>query len=134
MGNSSSGQSRVDAHGIRPPRAYAIETQPAAGGVVVVRLGGELDVAAAPAVREELEAARAGGARGVVLDMGEVGFVDSSALRELLRAGAACAADGVPLVLASLQTAVARLLELTRTTDLLALEPTVDRALERVAG
>ena len=134
MGDPSAEHSSVDAQGICLPCAYTIETRAAAGGVTVLVLAGELDLAAAPALRETVGAARAGGARGLVLDMAEVRFVDSSALRELLRASTACEADGVPLVLGALQPAVARLLELTRTTDALALTPTVEQALERAAA
>ena len=134
MAEPASEHSSVDVHGIRPPSAYAIETRDAADGVVVLVLEGELDLAAAPAVREQAQAARGAGARGLVLDMAQVTFVDSSALRELLRASAACHADGVAFVLASLQPAVDRLLELTRTTDALALAPTVEQAVERAAA
>ena len=134
MAEPASEHSSVDARGIRPPSAYAIETREAAGGVAVLVLEGEFDLAAAPALREHAQAARAAGARGLVLDMAEVTFVDSSALRELLRASAACDADGVAFVLASLQPAVGRLLELTRTTDALALASTVEQAVERAAA
>ena len=79
-------QPRVDAHGIRPPDAYAIELREAADGVALVVLEGELDLAAVPELRERLAEAGGAGPRGVVLDMAEVTFVDSSALRELLRA------------------------------------------------
>ena len=82
-------QPRVDAHGIRPPDAYAIELREAADGVALVVLEGELDLAAVPELRERLAEAHGAGPRGVVLDMAEVTFVDSSALRELLRAHSA---------------------------------------------
>ena len=73
-------------------------------------LEGELDLAAAPVLRERFEEAAGAGPRGVVLDMAEVTFVDSSALRELLRAHAAVRAAGGELVLAGVGPAVARLL------------------------
>jgi anti-sigma B factor antagonist len=131
MGNPGSEQSSVDAHGIRPPSAYAVEPREAPSGVVLLALEGEFDLAAAPVLRERLETAGTGGARAVVLDMSEVTFVDSSALRVLLRADAVLREHGVRLTLAALQPAVARLLELTRTTDALTLAPTVAQALER---
>ena len=123
----------VDGGGLLPPRAYGIEERPAPGGAVVLALEGELDLAAAPAVRERFEAVRDGGARGVVIDLGDVEFIDSSMLRELLLAEAALRQAGGRLVLAAARAPVIRLLELTRTTELLAVAPTVAEALEHVA-
>jgi anti-anti-sigma factor len=134
MGDPWTEQSSVDAHGIRPPSVYAIESHTAPDGVVVLELEGEFDLAAAPAIRERLTAARAARARGVVLDMTEVTFVDSSVLRELLRAEATMRSEGVPLVIAALRPPVARLLELTCTTGLLTIAPTVAEALQRAAA
>jgi anti-anti-sigma factor len=134
MGDPWSEQSSVDAHGIRPSSVYAIETRTTPDGVVVLALEGEFDLAAAPAMRERLTAARAAGARGVVLDMTDVTFVDSSVLRELLRAEAQMQSDGVPLVIAALRPPVARLLELTHTAGLLKVAPTVAEALQRAAA
>jgi anti-sigma B factor antagonist len=134
MGDPGSEQSSVDARGIRPPSVYAIAAQTTPAGVVVLTLEGEFDLAAAPALRDQLAAARAAGARGVVLDMAEVAFVDSSILRELLRAESVLRADGTPLVLAALRAPVSRLLELTRTTGLLTVAPTVEAALQRAAA
>jgi anti-sigma B factor antagonist len=125
--------STVDEHGIRPPSVFAIEAREPVGEIAVLALSGELDLAAAPALRERLAEARATGARGLVLDMAEVTFLDSSALREILSADAALRTDGVPLVLATVQPAVERLLELTRTTGMLAVAPTLEAALQRAA-
>jgi anti-sigma B factor antagonist len=133
MSDAGSEQSSVDARGIRLPSVYAIESASTPEGVVVLAMDGEFDLAAAPAIREQLAATRAGGPRGVVLDMTEATFLDSSALRELLRAEAALRADGAPLVLAALRPSVARLLELTRTTGLITVAPTVQEALQRAA-
>ncbi len=127
-------QPRVDAQGIRPPDAYAIELRDAGGGVTVVVLEGELDLAAVPELREQLTEAARGADRGVVLDMAEVTFVDSSALRELLRAHSGLRDAGRELVLAGVGPAVARLFELTRTTGMLHLAPTVDAALTQLGA
>jgi anti-anti-sigma factor len=120
----------LDPHGIRPPDTYAIEVREPSEGVLVLGLEGEFDLAAAPALHDQLDAARRAAVRGVVLDFTDVTFVDSSGLRELLRASSAFRADGTALVLAALQPAVTRLLELTRATDALTVAPTVEDALE----
>ncbi len=125
--------SRVDDRGIRPPRAYTLTRAPAPEGVVLLRLEGELDMAAAPALRGQIDAARAEGRVPVVLDLARVTFVDSSALRELLEGDERLRADGAQLLLAGMRPAVKRLLELTRAGDVLTAVPTVEQALERVA-
>jgi anti-sigma B factor antagonist len=134
MNDTGSEQSSVDARGIRPPSVYVIEASATPDGAVVLTMEGEFDLASAPTIREHLAAARAGGPSAVVLDMAEVTFLDSSALRELLRAEAALRTAGAPLILAALRPAVARLLELTRTTGLLTSAPTVEEALRRAAA
>ena len=133
MGERSSEHSSVDAHGIRPPDAYVIEVRERLGGIMVLGLEGEFDLASAPALREQLQAARVAARRGVVLDLAQVTFVDSSGLRELLLARAAFGEEGKALVLAALQPAVIRLLELTGATDALDTAPSLERALTLLA-
>jgi anti-sigma B factor antagonist len=134
MGDPGIEQPSADTRGVRAPSVYAIDARTTPEGVVVLTLEGEFDLAAAPAIRERLAAARGAGARAIVLDMAEVTFVDSSVLRELLRAESAQDGDSVPLLLAALRAPVARLLELTQTTGLLTVVPTVDEALRRAAA
>jgi anti-anti-sigma factor len=133
MGEPGDEQPSVDERGIRPPSVYAIEALPAPEGVAVLALTGEFDLAAASALRERLDSARAAAARGLVLDMAEVTFLDSSALRELLRADVALNDAGVPFVLVGLQPPVARLFELTRTAGMFGTAPTVEAALLRLS-
>jgi anti-sigma B factor antagonist len=133
MGDPGSEQRSVDARGIKPPSVYAIAPRDGGDGILVLALEGEFDLAAAPAMREHLDRACAGGARVVVLDLAEVTFLDSSALRELLRADAALRARGAHLLLAAVPAGVARLLELTRTTGMLTAAPTLEAALEQAA-
>ena len=123
---------RVDAHGIRPPDAYAIGERSAPAGVVVLEQAGELDAAAARVLRGRFEDALARGPVAVVADMAEVTFADSSALRELLRADGAMRAAGSRFVPAALPPVVERLLDLTRARELLDVAPSVDAALTRL--
>ena len=55
----------------------------------MLRLVGELDLAASGGFRERVETALAAGVRNVVLDMADALFIDSSMLKELLRANTA---------------------------------------------
>jgi anti-sigma B factor antagonist len=134
MSDPGTERSSVDEHGIRPPSVYAIDTRDPIDGIAVLALAGELDLAAAPVLRERLADVRADGVRGIVLDMAEVTFLDSSALRELLSADAALRADGASLVLASVRAPVERLLELTHTTGMFSVAPTLESAVQRAAG
>jgi anti-sigma B factor antagonist len=132
MGDTGdTGGARVDARGIRPPDAYAIEERPAPDGAVVLALRGEVDLAAAPALRLRFEEALARRPAAVVVDMAELTFADSAALRELLRADAAMRAEGTRFSVAALPPAVERLLELTRADELLDAAPTVEAALRQ---
>lgn len=58
------------------------------GDVVVVRLGGELDLYNAEVVREALSEAVAGEPKRMVVDLGAVEFLDSTALGVLVEARA----------------------------------------------
>src|SRR5215216_2918434 len=71
---------------VEPAGAFTVDTCPAPDGIAVVELGGELDIAAASAVRSRVD--EAAGRRALVLDLAGATFVDSSMLKELLRAGA----------------------------------------------
>jgi anti-sigma B factor antagonist len=116
---------RIDEHGVRPSPAFAISDE-AVGDVVVVRLEGELDLAASAAVRNRVSSAAG---HALVLDLRLVTFVDSSALRELLRARGDLQAAGKRLVLAAASPAVVRLLDLTHTAGFFEAAPTTAAAL-----
>lgn len=122
----------VDASGIRPSAAYTIAEGEAPAGVSVVVLRGELDIAAAPALRARIDGESPGGT--LVLDLAESTFVDSSVLRELLRARTELPARGVRLVLAAVPPQVRRLLDLTHTSELFEHAPDTATAVTRLSG
>jgi anti-anti-sigma factor len=124
----------VDERGIKPPPAFAIEALPAPPGTLLLRLIGELDLAASGGFREHVDQALAAGGRSVVLDMADALFIDSSMLKELLRADTAAQEAGGRLVLVGVRPAVERLFSLTRVRELLTLVATRAEALERVSG
>jgi anti-sigma B factor antagonist len=122
----------IDARGIRPPAAYAITDGDSSGGITVVVLTGELDLAAAPVLRARVDEAVAG--RGLVIDMAQATFIDSAVLKELLRARAELAAADARLVLAGVSTPVRRLLDLTRTYELFEHAPDAEAAVRQLEG
>jgi anti-anti-sigma factor len=121
-------RTRIDERGIKPPPAFTIAAEQA-GGAVVVRLEGELDLAASGSLRAHVDAAAGS---PLVLDLGRVTFVDSSAVRDLVRARLDVAARGDRLVLAAVPPVVMRILELTRTATLFDVAATREAALERL--
>lgn len=70
--------------GAEAPPIRIERTGPAAEPMM--RIAGEIDVATAPRVRDELTAVLDAGARRVILDLGAVDFVDSSGLGVLVGA------------------------------------------------
>jgi anti-sigma B factor antagonist len=87
-------------------------------GVAVVVATGELDVATAPRLLDEVRRANADGPPGpVVLDAAGVGFMDSSGLRALLDAERAAHEAGRPFAIARPSAGVRRVLELVDLID-----------------
>jgi stage II sporulation protein AA (anti-sigma F factor antagonist) len=125
---------QVDERGIKPPPAFAIEDLPAPPGTLLLRLVGELDLAASDGFRERVETAVLTGVRNVVLDMADARFIDSSMLKELLRANTATREAGGRLVLTDVQPAVERLLNLTRVREILIFAASREEALGRASG
>jgi anti-sigma B factor antagonist len=114
-----------------PHPSFLLDTRATVDGVVTIALGGELDLAAAPLLRERIDAA---GGSALVLDLSQVTFADSSILRELLRAREERERRGEPLVLAGVPVPLRRLLELTRTADLFEQAADSEAAVARLSG
>lgn len=98
------------------------------GAARVVRLGGELDLYNAPAVREALRRTIAESPERVVLDLSEVDFIDSTALGALIEARAALP-GGNGLLLAAPNRETRRALQVSGLDRHLPVHDTVDAAL-----
>lgn len=90
-----------------PPLTFEIHPLPGPSGF---RLVGELDLATAPLLRRELEAAEGSGE--LVLELDELTFMDSSGC-SVLTNHLRTAGDGTSLVLVNPTSAVARTLEVS---------------------
>lgn len=88
-------------------------------GVAVMALTGELDMATAPILRENLAQIEASGAVTIVLDLREVTFVDSTGLHEFVEARSRAQDNGHRLLIGGASPAAERLFELTGTRFLL---------------
>jgi anti-sigma B factor antagonist len=118
----------IDDRGLRPPAAYTIRMRDDAPVLV---LEGELDLAAAPELRRQIDEFRGD---ALVFDFKRSTFIDSAVLKELLRARAELAERGVRLMLAAVPAPVRRLMDLTRTSELFEDAESADAALTRLNG
>nr|WP_239542312.1 STAS domain-containing protein [Micromonospora terminaliae] len=82
-------------------------------GCTVLEVGGELDMATSPQLREGLQQLVDAGDRQVVVDMAEVGFMDSSGLGTLVVMFKALRDVGGRLCLAAVQPVVHSVLTVT---------------------
>jgi anti-anti-sigma factor len=108
------------------PMTFTVLTAP--GGFVIVALRGDLDIAAAPAVRERLLSLLHPGARRLVVDMSAVRYADASGLAVLVSTQRRASLLGGGLRLAALRPEVAGLLTVTGLSRHLAVYPTVQAA------
>lgn len=91
----------------------------ARNGVTSIALSGELDMATAPILNEQLAASERDGAKTIVLDLGDLSFIDSSGLHELVRAYRRSEKNGHRLLLVGANVITRRLCEITGTEFLL---------------
>ena len=95
---------------------------------VHVELSGELDLATAAKLEDELKRVERGGPALIILDLRPLEFMDSSGLRALLAADARAREDGRRLVLIRGDERVQRVLRITRLDERLEIVDDVDAA------
>lgn len=93
---------------------------------VHVELSGELDLASAPKLEDELKHVEDGGPSVIVLDLRALSFMDSSGLRALLAADARAKEAGRRLVLVRGDERVQRVLRITRLDERLEIVDDID--------
>lgn len=100
----------------QPPFGTRVEER---DGVAVIALSGELDLATAPILRENLARLEESGPVTIKVDLREVTFIDSSGLKEFLEARSRAKDNGHRLLMSGASPAAQRLFELTGTRFLL---------------
>jgi anti-anti-sigma factor len=98
-------------------------------GLVIVALGGELDIASAPAVRERLLSLLRPGVRRLVIDMSAIRYADASGVAVLGSTQRRAVLLGGTVRLAAPQLEVVRVLAVTGINRRLKVYPTVQAAL-----
>jgi anti-anti-sigma factor len=99
-----------------------------AGGVTIAELTGELDIASAPALREQLLRLLRPGSSRLVIDLSEVSFCDASGLAVLVSTGRRARLLGGFLRLAAVSPQVGRVLHLAGLLRNFAIFPTAQAA------
>src|ERR1700735_4479917 len=98
------------------------------GGITIAELAGELDIANAPALREQLLSFLRPGSRRLVIDLSKVSFCDATGLAVLVSTARRAGPLGGFLRLAAVSPQVAQVLEITGLHRHLANFPTVHAA------
>ena len=96
--------------------------------VPVVAVSGEVDVYAAPALRDGLTELLQNGS-SVVVDLTEVGFLDSTGLGALVAARTAASEQGAVLPLVCTHQRILKLFTITGLDGVFRIYPTVDEAI-----
>jgi anti-sigma B factor antagonist len=101
---------------------------PAAGGITIAGLSGELDIACAPALREHLLGLLSPGSSRLVIDLSKVSHCDASGLAVLIGTGRRARFLGGFLRLAAISPQVDRGLHITGLRQHFGVFPTVQAA------
>lgn len=99
------------------------------GSRSVLALRGELDLASAPALDEELERVEAAGAKQVIIDLRDLEFMDSTGLSVLVRAHQRAEKAGMRFGLVKGPPQVQRLLVLTGVAERISVVDAVEELL-----
>jgi anti-sigma B factor antagonist len=99
------------------------------GDVVVVAVAGELDMATAPQLQDEITDVLDRGNSRLVFDLAGLTFCDSTGLSVFVRAKNSCDEVGGVVRLAAPQRGVLRILEVSGLVEVLQTHPSVDQAI-----
>jgi anti-sigma B factor antagonist len=103
------------------------------GAIPVVGVSGEVDVYAAPELRERLSEILADG-RSVVVDLTDVGFLDSTGLGALVAARTSAAERGAELPLVCTHQRILKLFTITGLDGVFTIHDSLDAALAGLAA
>ena len=107
--------------------SLTVQTEQRAG-VVVVSVAGELDMATAPQLQDQISDLLERGQTRLVFDLAEVSFCDSTGLSVFVRAKNGADEVGGVVRLAAPQRGVLRILEVSGLVEVLHTYPSVDEA------
>lgn len=106
---------------------FAVELSELPGGVTVIQVEGDLDLATAPQLEEAL--VRAGFGGRLIIDLAGCSFLDSSAVRVLVSAVRDSEAASGSLALVAPDSGILRVLEISAVNTMLPVHETLEAAL-----
>jgi anti-sigma B factor antagonist len=115
------------------PLDFAVSSAYLGGDAHVVTVSGELDVATAPLLRDEISRAVDEGAREIVVDLLQVPFIDSVALGILVAASKRAKERGDVLSVVCDEPRIARIIQITGLDRILRVHRSLREALEAFA-
>ncbi|MGZ4694300.1 MAG: STAS domain-containing protein [Acidimicrobiales bacterium] len=101
-------------------------------GWSVVAVTGELELATAPRLRQQIVSLIGGGRSHLIIDLAGVDFIDSVGLGVVVGALKRCRTHGGDLVVVGAVPRVRSLFEITRLDEIIDMHPDVERALAAV--
>jgi anti-sigma B factor antagonist len=111
---------------------FDLTTEELGDGLAKVTVGGEVDLLAAPAVRQTLLAAIEKGARGIVVDLTTTDFIDSTTLGVLVGANKRLLQQGSALAIVCDNPNIRTIFEITLLDRVFDIFSTVDDAVAHV--
>ena len=105
-----------------------VEIEPDRNGWAVVVVRGDVDVASAPRLHDDLVALISGGSQRVVLDLDDVDFLDSFGLGVVIGALKRARSHGGDLLIVCNRPRLLDLFVLTNLTRVFAIHPSIDEA------
>jgi anti-sigma B factor antagonist len=118
------------------PVAFEARTETSDGGIHRIFVCGELDLATAPQLAEQLTAARQGGGASILIDLSDCSFIDSSGLALIIKSWRDLEGEqgDERLVLCCATAQVERLLRITGTDEAIPVFDSPDEALASLRG
>ena len=114
------------------PLEFRLTSAHVVDSTFVLTLGGELDLADAPAVDRELELLLAGNARHVIVDLLDVPFLESTALGILVRRARELRERGGDLTLVTDDARVLRVIEIAGLTSYFRIVESLREAIDSI--
>lgn len=100
-------------------------------GAVVVQVRGRLDAVSSPELEKEIEKLIAGGENHLIVDLGESDYISSAGLRIILASAKKAKGKGGSLSVASLQSMVKEVFEVSGFNTIIPIYGSVDEALKK---
>jgi anti-sigma B factor antagonist len=108
-----------------------IEVTELSGGVHLVVVSGEMDIATSPELVSSLSSLRGPAPYHVLVDLSRLSFIDSTGIKALVSSAKNAASQGGSLVVVAPTANIQRVFDIVQLSELLAIVPTLDAAISQ---